>query len=70
VRETAPFLTLGLQLAATVGAFGALGWYLDGLLVTTPWLLLTGVLFGAAGGMVKFFRSVLELDRQKEKEES
>ena len=41
----------GLQFALTFLACGALGWWLDGKLGTEPWLMIGGILAGAAGAM-------------------
>ena len=41
---------VGLQFAGTFLVAGALGWWLDGKLGTSPWLLLVGIFLGAAGG--------------------
>ncbi len=41
----------GLQFALTFLACGALGWWLDGKLGTEPWLMIVGILAGAAGAM-------------------
>jgi hypothetical protein len=45
------FAGAGLQFALTFLAFGALGWWLDGKLGTEPWLMIGGILAGAAGAM-------------------
>lgn len=44
----AVFLGLGLSIAATVGAFVALGIWLDSVLGTSPWCLVIGVVLGLA----------------------
>jgi F0F1-type ATP synthase assembly protein I len=49
---------LGFQFAGALVAFGALGWWLDGLLGTSPWLLIAGVFIGAAGAFVALLRAV------------
>ena len=43
------FAGAGLQFALTFLALGALGWWLDGRLGTEPWLMILGILLGAAG---------------------
>ncbi len=58
LREFAPFLGLGIQLAAAVLIFFSIGWWIDTSYDTSPWGKLVGVLVGAAGGMIKFFRTV------------
>jgi F0F1-type ATP synthase assembly protein I len=49
---------LGFQFAAVLLAFGALGWWVDGLLGTRPWLLIVGVFVGAVGAFMALLRSV------------
>ncbi|MBM3991694.1 MAG: AtpZ/AtpI family protein [Planctomycetes bacterium] len=46
----------GLQFALTFLACGALGWWLDGKLGTSPWLMIAGILLGAAGAMYSLVR--------------
>ncbi|MEP7218982.1 MAG: AtpZ/AtpI family protein, partial [Bacteroidota bacterium] len=46
----------GLQLAAAMTLFGALGWWLDKTFGTSPWLLVVGMLLGATGGMINIIR--------------
>ncbi len=69
VRDIAPFLTMGIQLAVSVVLFFFLGRWLDGLWGTAPWLMLAGLLLGAVGGFVQFFRSVAAIGRQETDEE-
>ena len=67
--EFGPFLTLGLQLALAVGAFAALGWWLDTKFETTPWLLLTGVILGAVGGGISFIKAATALGNKQDKKQ-
>jgi len=64
-REGAPYLGLGLQLAAGVIIFYYLGSWADGKLHTSPWLMLTGVFVGVLGGFIKFFRTAAKLSKQE-----
>lgn len=64
----APFLTLGLQLAAAVVAFFFLGRWLDGLWGTGPWLMITGLAIGTAGGLTKFFHEAIALGKKADDE--
>jgi len=66
-REVGPFLTLGLQLAITVVVFFFLGQWLDRELDTEPWLMLTGVMIGVVGGILKFIKTAMEIGKQSEK---
>jgi F0F1-type ATP synthase assembly protein I len=49
---------LGLQFVVTLALFGGLGWWIDGMLGSTPWLLVTGVLFGSVIAFILIVRSV------------
>jgi F0F1-type ATP synthase assembly protein I len=49
---------LGFQFAATLCVVGALGWWLDEKLGTSPWLLIAGVFLGATGGFLSLLRAV------------
>jgi ATP synthase protein I len=62
-----PYLTLGLQLAISVVALFFAGRWLDDRWGTAPWLMLAGLLLGAAGGFVNFFRTVIRLGKQEDK---
>jgi F0F1-type ATP synthase assembly protein I len=63
-RDAAPFLTLGIQLAAAVVFFFLIGWWLDNRFDTNPAFKLVGLLIGFVGGMIKFFRSAAELSKK------
>jgi F0F1-type ATP synthase assembly protein I len=58
LREFGSYAGLGLQFAMTMAVLGGLGWWLDGKLSTTPWLLVAGVLIGAIGGFIRIVRAV------------
>jgi F0F1-type ATP synthase assembly protein I len=45
------FAGLGTQFAATLGVFGALGWWLDTKLGSSPWLLIVGIFAGFGLGL-------------------
>jgi F0F1-type ATP synthase assembly protein I len=45
------FAGAGMQLALTFLGLGLIGWWLDSKLGTAPWLLIAGIVLGAAGGM-------------------
>jgi F0F1-type ATP synthase assembly protein I len=49
---------LGLQFAASLVLFGALGWWIDGRLSTTPWLMILGMVGGSALAFVSLLRAV------------
>jgi F0F1-type ATP synthase assembly protein I len=66
--ELGPFLTLGLQLAASVVAFFFLGRWLDEKFSTGPWLMIIGAVLGIAGALISFIRKVTELGRKQDEE--
>lgn len=68
MQSAGPYMTLGLQMAAAVTVFLFIGKYADDRFGTKPWLMIVGIVFGFAGGMIKFFRTVIELGKQEEHE--
>ena len=50
-----------LMLFSSVVSFCALGWLLDRWLGTKPWLLVTGIVLGAAAGFYQFIRLTVKL---------
>jgi F0F1-type ATP synthase assembly protein I len=49
---------LGLQFAASLALFGAIGWWIDRRLSTRPWIFILGLLVGAALAFVALLRAV------------
>ncbi len=49
---------LGLQFAASLVLFGAIGWWIDRRLSTGPWLFILGLFLGAALAFVALLRAV------------
>lgn len=64
-----PYASLGIQFAATILAFVAIGWWLDDTFATTPLFLLLGTLFGAAAGFYKLYRTLMDLDERRKRED-
>lgn len=64
-REVAPYLTLGIQLAAGVVVFFLIGWWLDTRYGTAPTYKLIGLVLGSVGGLIKFLKSVVELGKKE-----
>ncbi len=64
MREAAPFLGLGVQLAAVVLVFYFIGSWADGRLNTSPWLMIVGVMVGVTGGLIQFLRTVSGLTKK------
>jgi len=55
-------LRLGTELIVATLVGSAMGYVLDKVLDTSPWLLLTGVLFGVAAGCLNVYRSAQEFE--------
>ncbi len=68
LRTVGPLLTAGIQMAVAVCVVGFLGSLVDRALGTSPWMLLAGILLGAAAGMVLFIRTVNEVNRNEQEE--
>lgn len=68
LRAAGPYLTLGLQIAMSVLLFLYLGMVADDAFNTKPWLMVAGLVIGFTGGMIHFFRSVIELSKKEEDE--
>jgi F0F1-type ATP synthase assembly protein I len=47
--------TVGTELGLVVAVMTVGGWWLDGKLGSTPWLLLLGATIGIIGGLYKFW---------------
>ncbi|NUN69344.1 MAG: AtpZ/AtpI family protein [Bacteroidetes bacterium] len=68
LRAAAPYLTLGIQIAAAVVMFLFIGKYADEQFGTKPWLMVAGIVAGFAGGMIHFFRAVTALSTKEDHE--
>lgn len=64
--EFGSYLTLGLQLALAVILFFFLGFFLDRLFDTSPWLTIIGFALGVTGGFVSFFRTAIALGKRED----
>lgn len=64
MRQLAPYLTLGVQLAAAVCGSAVVGWWIDKTYGTQPWVLLGGVIVGSIVGLVQFLRVVQQLGKR------
>ncbi len=65
LRQVAPYLTMGIQLAAGIVIFFLIGWWLDTRYNTAPTFKLIGLGIGSIGGLIKFLKSVIELDKKE-----
>jgi F0F1-type ATP synthase assembly protein I len=54
------FFGAGIQLAATVGLFCLLGWWLDGKFGWTPWGLVACGSFGTIAGLYHFLKGAMK----------
>lgn len=70
LRQVAPYMNLGSQLAASVLVLGGAGWLIDRWQGSEPTYLLIGLVLGCVIGFVQFFRSLRKWMRgQKEPSE-
>ncbi len=60
---------VGAQFAVTVALCAAAGWWADGELGTSPWLLLAGAFAGAVAAFYQVCRALTSGDRPKDLEE-
>ncbi len=68
MQTAAPYMTLGIQIAAAVVMFLFVGKYADDALGTKPWLMVAGIVIGFTGGMIHFFREVTALSKKEDDE--
>ena len=67
MRQAAPYLLLGTQMAATVIVLGGIGWWIDSIASTDPLILVIGLSVGSIVGLDQFLRSVHRLGKEKKK---
>lgn len=67
-RPWMAFASAGFEIAAAVGGFAALGWWIDRQRGTAPWGLLIGALLGLIGGLYNLIKSALREGRAAEAE--
>ena len=48
---------VGTEFVAAIGIFGAVGWFLDRWLGSSPWLLITGFGLGFAVGLWLMYKA-------------
>ncbi len=65
MRDAAPFLTMGLELAFAVVGMFFIGRWLDGLLGIAPWGMYGGLVFGVTGGFIRFFMRAIAMGNQQ-----
>ena len=64
-RRAGPYLDASWQLVGATVLWTAAGWWLDGKLGTTPWLLVGGSVLGIGLGLYLFFKALLAIDKKK-----
>ena len=67
-RKVAALSSLGLMLPSSIAVGLFMGYFLDRLLGTDPWLLIVFTLFGVASGFLNLFRGLKKLDLEKDDE--
>ena len=50
-RDLNRYAGVGVQFAATIGVFAFAGYWADGKLGSSPWLMIVGVFVGFGGGL-------------------
>lgn len=62
MREIAPLLSFGIQIALTMGFFVGAGYLLDRWLGTEPWILLVLAMLGIVSVFARLYRMVSDLN--------
>lgn len=65
LREVAPLLSLGIQLALILVVGVGIGWWVDDRFSTSPWGILGGAVFGIGSGLYHFLRAALAIGEGK-----
>lgn len=65
IKELAPYMNLGLQMAITICLAALLGWWLDGWLQTKPLMVLICSLLGIGVALYSFFKTIFDLEKRK-----
>ena len=65
VRALSDYMGLGLQIAISFAFFVLLGYWADGKLGTSPWLLLVGVVLGMLGMSLVLMKAVRTANKKK-----
>jgi ATP synthase protein I len=56
IRQLADASSIGLQLAFSIFIGLGIGWWLDGVVGTFPWLTLIFMVMGVAAGFLNYYR--------------
>ena len=57
-------MRVALEMIASLGVCGFIGWYLDGFFDTKPWILLVFLLLGIAAGLRSVFRIIKVVEKE------
>lgn len=68
LRDMSAIGGIGFTLVANVLVFTLIGYGLDRLIGTGPWLMVVGVFVGAVFGFVSLIRTVTQADRRAKEE--
>jgi len=68
-RKLAALSSLGLMLPSSIAVGLFIGYFLDKLLGTEPWMLIVFTLFGVASGLLSLFRGLKKLGIEKDRED-
>jgi F0F1-type ATP synthase assembly protein I len=63
-RKAQPYIDASWQLVGSVALGTLLGWWLDKKFATSPWLLVSGALFGIGVGFYAFFKALTALGKK------
>ncbi len=69
MKDNAPYLTLGMQMAVTVALGAGIGWWLQNSTGNSMWLGLCAGL-GAVFGLTYFIMVVLRMEKQKQQKKN
>jgi F0F1-type ATP synthase assembly protein I len=68
LRGVAPYMGLGIQLAATITIMVLLGDWLDSKFETNHWIWVFSI-FGMSAGLYNFIKTVLNLEKKQKKKD-
>lgn len=66
--DAAPHLGLGIEIMISMVFFVVLGYFADGWLGTSPWLLILGALLGMIATGVTLWRTVKDMDARAKRD--
>jgi ATP synthase protein I len=69
-KKIAAWSSLGLMLPSSIAVGLVIGYLLDKVFGTRPWLLIVFFFFGTASGIINLFRGIYRLQGGKEKGET